>query len=230
MNIKIDPSFNQGLDLVARLCGYPRGVNGKGNSKAMLEAIARGERFPIPLEWKGVERALECDQLIRAKQPFRLFYKDAQLLERVFSVRFAEIAFHEKRFYLDCWAIEVDDNQDLPELRHNWCFRFDRILNLEPDPNSPWVSALDSTLVSFRLYNGLAKAYERRETDVAVEMDGDALRVDRRISNSFWFVRSILPYGADCEVLAPDAVRAKVAKSFIDAAKRYQEAERDAMP
>ena len=221
VHIKTEATYNDGIALAARLSGFPRGSG--GNAKEMVEAIARGERFPIPIEWKGFDRALECDRLIRARQAFKINYKDAQSVERLFSVRFAEIAFHEKRFYLDCWAVETDDNQDLPELRHGWCLRFDRILNIEADPLSPWINGFDSAIVSFRLYNGLMKAYERRDVDVDVDVQKDCLLVDRRISNSFWFIRSILPYGADCEILKPQRLRLQVAAQFMKAAERYQE-------
>lgn len=221
MHIKTEAIYNDGIDLAARLCGYPRGSG--GNAKEMVEAIARGERFPIPVDWKGLDRALECDRLIRSKQPFKVFYKDSQSVERCFSTRFAAIKFHEKRFYLDCWAIETEDNQDLPDLRHNWCLRFDRILSIDPDPDQSWIEALDFTLVRFRLYGGMVKAYEKRPDDMRVERDGDCLVVDRAITNSFWFVRSVLSYGADCEVIAPDSLREQVRAHFGKALGRYQQ-------
>lgn len=220
MHLNIDRDCDAGLELAARLCGYTWGS--RGNVREMVHAVGRGELFPVPLDWKGLDRAIECDALIQQKQPFKLNYKDAQGVERLFSVRFAEIAYHEKRFYLDCWASETEDNSDLPELRHNWCFRFDRVVDIQPELSLAWLNGLDSTLVTFRLYGGMVKAYERRESDIQVESSGDSLTVTRRIGNSFWFVRSILPYGANCEVLAPDEIRVKVAAEFKAAAARYE--------
>jgi predicted DNA-binding transcriptional regulator YafY len=34
-----------------------------------------------------------------------------------------------------------------------------------------------------------------------------ARRIIRPIASSFWFFREILPYGEDCELIAPDNLR-----------------------
>ena len=56
---------------------------------------------------------------ILQKQPFKLHYKDAADRPFLFTIHYAEMTFHEKRSYLDIWAAETEDNQDLPALQHN---------------------------------------------------------------------------------------------------------------
>ncbi|MGB3297297.1 MAG: WYL domain-containing protein [Phormidesmis sp.] len=54
-------------------------------------------------------------------------------------------------------------------------------------------------------------------------MDGlpKTLRVVRRITNTFWFMRDILPYGADCEVIGPAHLREKVGAIAQQMHQRY---------
>lgn len=103
------------------------------------------------------------------------------------------------------------DNQDLPELRHNWSLRLDRIIDAAIVPIAgEWRSCLDTILVEFELMGGLAHAYQQRDSDITVEWisaDPHIKRVQRRVNNTFWFIREILPYGKDCVVVSPDDVR-----------------------
>ncbi|HEY9663776.1 MAG TPA: WYL domain-containing protein, partial [Allocoleopsis sp.] len=70
---------------------------------------------------------LEVERYIRQQQPFQLAYQDAADRVWNFTIAYAVVNPHEDRQYLDCWCQETEGNQDLPELTHNWCFRFDRI-------------------------------------------------------------------------------------------------------
>lgn len=158
----------------------------------------------------------QLEALLRKQQPFELAYQDAS--ERVweFTVRHAKIITHEKREYLDCYCDETEGNKDLPALRHNWCFRLDRIpdvasLNLV---KARWVSELPTIEVELHLFNGLAFSYEAKQMpkqpDLRVEWHGKlprVRRVVRAVSSTFWLFREVRCYGPDCEVVGPEQVR-----------------------
>lgn len=210
--------FKARLDLVARLCDCKWGDRGSINE--LVKSIARFERFPVPSQpEKGIEHLSACNRLIEQKQPFRLLYRDSQGALKEWSVRFAEIKFHEKRLYLDAWCEEQQDS-DLPELAHNACFRFDRMLEVSPI-EMEWRGKPDYVVVELALYGGLVRAYERKTEDASVELDGDRLLVERVVSSSLWFLRSILPYGADCEILSPPILREQVKTHLQRALGRY---------
>jgi predicted DNA-binding transcriptional regulator YafY len=152
------------------------------------------------------------DDFINQNQPFHLAYGNSQDQAVDFTVRYATIIFYEKRFYLQAWCEETEDSQDAPELRHNRCFRIDRIQGLFPVSGS-WYGHLDTVDVQFHLKNWLAKAYEAKEDDIDSQLIENGANlgcyrlVTRRISNSFWFFREILRYGEDCEIITPDNLR-----------------------
>lgn len=170
-----------------------------------------------------VKKIEEC---IEKQQPFQLSYLDAASRQWSYMVRYAELAFREKRNYLECWCEEIEGNQDLPELRHNWSLRLDRITDAGIVPvGGVWRQGLDTVEVEFNLFGGLAHAYQQRDTDIAVEwlsVEPQTLRVIRQISNTFWFVREVLPYGKDCVVLEPYTVRQKVHSHLQAACDRYK--------
>lgn len=166
------------------------------------------------------------EEFIGNCQPFGLSYQDAAGRLWYYTVRYAKVCFREKRNYLECWCEETEGNQDLPELQHNWSLRLDRIVDASVVPiEGEWRKSLDTVEVKFQLTGGLAHAYQQRDTDVAVEWvsaSPQVLRVIRRISNTFWFVREILPYGKDCVVREPESVRAKMLEQIAGMYKQYQ--------
>jgi hypothetical protein len=163
---------------------------------------------------------IEIDKYCTDKQPFRLLYKNSQGEAEDFTIRYAEIAFHEKRFYVDAWCEEVPDTPNYPELMHNRCFRLDRIQAILPITGEWRDLGLDSLLVQLHFYRGLAKAYEFRQgVDECEEFDCDIRRVWRRTSNPFWLLKDIRGYGGDCEVFSPESVRRQAkadARSLLD--------------
>ena len=179
---------------------------------------------------------IEIDRYCQQKQPFRLLYKNPQGENLEFTVRYAEVAFHEKRFYVDAWCEETGDPNDAPdpELIHNRCFRFDRIQAILPISGEWRDLGLDSLLVQLHFYRGLAKAYEFRQgVDEREEFDGDIRRVWRRISNPFWLLKDIRSYGKDCEIIAPESVRQqarKDARSILDNYERAPAVESQKLP
>lgn len=167
---------------------------------------------------------VQIEEYISLHQPFQLSYQDAVGRLWTYTVRYAEITFREKRSYLECWCEETEGNQDLPSLQHNWSLRLDRIAEAGIVPTKgEWRDRLDTISVDFELLGGLAHAYTERDNDVEVEwvsVDPPRRRVVRQISNTFWFVREILPYGKDCIVLEPDPVRQLVLDHYLAARKR----------
>ena len=165
----------------------------------------------------------QVDRHINNQQPFRLLYLNAQDEELEFTVRYAEISFEEKRFYLEIWCEETDDlkNPDYPELVHNRCLRFDRIKTIEPR-NGLWrEEGLDFLKVYLHFYRGMVKAYERRQKDISNEVIGDVRQVVRRVSNPFWLIREVFRYGEDCVIVSPDSVRDRFQQKLIALCRQY---------
>jgi predicted DNA-binding transcriptional regulator YafY len=178
-------------------------------AKATLTPEHRQALFQHVSQPEGGWR-MEVDRYCEQKQPFRLLYKNPQSdRPEEYTVRYAEIAFHDKRFYVDAWCEEVPETPDYPELMHNRCFRLDRIQAILPISGEWRDLGLDSLLVQLHFYGGLAKAYEFRQgIDDREEIVSDKLRrVWRRTANPFWLLKEIRGYGKDCEVVAPESVR-----------------------
>lgn len=170
---------------------------------------------------------LEVERYRNRQQPFQLTYQDATERTWQFTIRYAEIAFHGTRQYLNCWCEETTGNQDLPELTHNWCLRLDRITDAAIMPiGGKWRDRLDTINVEIHLYGRLAFAYESKTTkDVVNQWLPDApqtRQVVRRVSNTFWLIRELLPYGQYCQVIVPDSVKAKIADEIRMMAERYE--------
>jgi predicted DNA-binding transcriptional regulator YafY len=151
------------------------------------------------------------DHHIRTQQPYQLAYQDAAGRIFSFNICHAEINWHERRQYLDCWCEQTAGNQDIPALQHNWCLRLDRITDAAISPIShQWRPQLDSIDVEFHLLGGLAFAYNARPTDHHCHWHPDlpqTRQVIRRVSSSFWFLREILPYCEDCLLISPPELR-----------------------
>jgi len=169
---------------------------------------------------------LEVERYLLRQQPFQLSYQDAA--ERVwnFTIRYAEIATHEDRQYLDCWCEETTDNQDLPELGHNWCLRLDRITDASVAPVAgQWHSGLGIIPVEMHLFRGLAFAYRSKtnqdEVNEWLNDPPQVRRVVRRVSSTFWFTREVLRYGKDCEVVLPESVRNRLKQELTSLCKQY---------
>ncbi len=171
---------------------------------------------------------LEVDRYIKRNQPFKLTYQDAA--ERIlhFQIRHAQINPHEDRQYLDCWCEETEGNSDLPQLRHNRCFRLDRI---PPEAaiapiEGKWLPNLDQIEVEMHLFRGLAFAYKSKKSDDIVNEwladNPQVRRVVRKVSNSFWFFREIFRYGEDCEIVSPDSVRDRFREKLKSLCRQYE--------
>jgi len=176
--------------------------------QALLEQVSHPNE-----SWRRV-----IDQQIKAKQPFLLLYKDSQHKQMQFTVRYGEIRFWEKRFYLEAWCEETEGSLNLPELIHNRCFRLDRIINVFPTSGN-WQDRLEYIEVQLQILGRLVKAYEPKPDDITNEVKDDARYIVRHVSNTFWFIREILRYGEECIVLSP----ASVQNQLIDKLKKLCE-------
>lgn len=169
---------------------------------------------------------IEVERYIRQQQPFQLAYQDAA--ERVwnFTIAYGEVTQHEERQYLDCWCEETVGNQDLLELSHNWCLRFDRIPEAAVSPvKGRWRLQLDSIPVELHLFGGLAFAYRTKtgadEVNEWLTEPPQVRRVVRRVTNTFWFFREVLRYGKDCVIITPESVRDRFKQQLRSLCAQY---------
>jgi predicted DNA-binding transcriptional regulator YafY len=178
----------------------------KGKLEAPLrQSLLQQVSQPAHQGWR-----ILIEHLINKEQPFHLVYRNSQNQQLEFTVRYAEIPFYEKRFYLQVWCEETADVEndipDLPELWHNRCLRFDRILSVLPI-SGEWRGQLDSIEVYLQLRGWMAKAYEPKNDDIENEVIGNVRNVVRRVANPFWLVREVSRYWEDCVILSPDSLR-----------------------
>ena len=170
---------------------------------------------------------LQLERYTRQEQPFQLSYQDAA--ERVwqFTLRYAAIAAHEDRQYLDGWCEETEGTQGLVELQHNRSLRLDRITDAAISrADGQWRSTgLATILVELHLFRGLAFAYRSKSAIDTVNEWHEELpqvrRVVRQVSSTFWLIREILRYGQDCEVISPESVRELVRREILGMCDRY---------
>ncbi|GAB4148744.1 MAG: WYL domain-containing protein [Cyanobacteria bacterium J069] len=187
--------------------------------KGELEAPLRQsliQQISQPLEgWR-----IQIDQLIAQKQPFHLVYQNSQgeLLE--FTIRYAEVAFYERRYYLQSWCDQVNTKADLPELAHNRYLRLDRIQAIFP-LSGEWRGRFDTVQVQLAFTGELVKAYEPKDGDIHDEVMDGVRRVTRAVINPFWLIREVRRYGADCVILSPAAVRDRFKQELLSMVEKY---------
>jgi predicted DNA-binding transcriptional regulator YafY len=201
------------------------------------DALALGAVFKaLPIEDEGLKilvgNKIEVLQrpwvaqifdAIAQEQSFTLNYQDAAARIFQFSVCGAEFAPYERRTYLNCWCLETEDNMDIPKLQHNWCLRLDRITDAEIITLKKKWRSLDTVEIDMVFSGGLAHAYEPRTEDTLIQwIEGDRKRVKRKITNSFWFLREILRYGKDCQVISPLELRDRIRVQLVEALRQYE--------
>ncbi len=165
----------------------------------------------------------QLEQYIEQKQCFCLTYENAQEEKLLYTVRYAQIKRQEKRTYLNIWCEETEDikNTDYPELIHNRCLRLDRIKSVEKLQSKWRKEGLGFCKVYLHFYGGMVKAYEAKDQDMSNEEIGDIRQVIRKVSNPFWLIREVIPYGKNCEIISPDNVREKMVEEVRKMAKLY---------
>lgn len=180
----------------------------RGNLEATQRQLLLQQASLAAEAWRII-----VDQHRSNQQPFILLYRNTQEQNLEYTVRYAEISFEEKRFYLNIWCEETEDikDTDFPELIHNRCLRFDRIKAIVPTSGQWREEGLDFLKVYLQFRKGMIKAYEPRNTDITSEVvvvgEETVRQVVRRVSNPFWLEREVLRYGGDCVVMSPESVR-----------------------
>ncbi|BAQ61517.1 hypothetical protein GM3708_1923 [Geminocystis sp. NIES-3708] len=163
----------------------------------------------ISHEFEGWRKAIDFH--LSEQKPFLLVYENSQKEQEIFNVCYGEIRFHEKRFYLEAWCEEVNLPPKIPELTHNWCFRFDRIKNILKSNNRWRKEGLDYIEVILNFYGNMIKAYESKLEDITFiteeDRKGDKLVIVRKVSNPFWLIREVLPYGENCQIISPESIK-----------------------
>jgi len=188
----------------------------KGNLEAPMRQDLM-QQVSQPMEgWR-----IQVDQLIEQQQPFHLLYQNSQGQVLEYTVRYAEVMFYEKRYYLQIWCDETEDSQDLPELQHNRCFRLDRIQSIFPI-SGEWRGRFDTIDVQLNLSGWLVRAYEPKLDDISDELVGTVRRVTRRIVNPFWLIRDVFRYGEDCVIVSPESVRDRFKQKLRSLCEYYE--------
>jgi hypothetical protein len=224
LQLTISEKEQQQLDAIASELDCFWG--GKSSKTELLRQIAH-RRFKVvkPSDLNSWA-ATEILKLITHRTPFRLSYVDAAGRPFIFTARYAEVTERENRQYLECWCDETEMNQDLLELQHNWCLRFDRIpeegASITPLEPETWREGMAIIPAQFELYGGLAHAYALRKGDRIDNWDGKVKTVTRQITSTFWFIREIIRYGKDCKVLSPDGVRDRLVEQLEGAIAHYR--------
>ena len=190
--------------------------------QANLETPARQSLSQL-VSQPSISWRTAIEQHINNQQPFCLVYENAQEQQLNFSVRYAEIASQEKRFYLNIWCEETEDirNTEFPELIHNRCLRLDRIKDVKLT-NKQWrQEGLDTLKVYLHFHRGMVKAYEPKTNDIKNEVIGDVRRVVRKVSNPFWLIREVFRYGEDCEIVSPENLRDRFREKVKSLCQQY---------
>jgi len=193
--------------------------------------LERGDLNP-PLRQKMMQQMtqsqvawrVQAEQQIQKQEPFLVNYGNPQGEIYTYNVRYAQIDFFEKRYYLDIWCDETEDIKDTkyPELIHIRCLRLDRIQSLVPLPGGEWRrEGLNTVEVQLHFYNGLIKSYESKENDIEDETVDGLRRVTRRVFNTFWLLREVRRYGSGCEVISPEALRQQAREDAQAVCDRY---------
>jgi hypothetical protein len=165
----------------------------------------------------------KVEQYQSERQPFQVTYRNTQQETLIYHAHYSEIKSFEKRTYLYIWCEETEDikNPDFPELVHNRCLRFDRILDIQPTERTWRYEGLDSIKVYLHFYGGLVRSYESKKEDESCEDIGEIKEVVRKVISPFWLVREILPYGKNCQVVSPDSVREMIKQEVRSLCQNY---------
>ncbi|WP_019503794.1 YafY family protein [Pleurocapsa sp. PCC 7319] len=192
--------------------------------KSQLELSVKKELLKVINQHLDKWR-LVVEEYIKNKQPFEILYTNSQEQELIFNVHFAQIDFHEKRFYLNIWCEETEDvsaenKKYFPEILHNRCLRFDRIQGIIPK-SGEWRGSLDYLEVHLQFTDWMVKAYKPREEDIADAISNRFRNVTRRVFNPFWLIREIKGYGKYCNITNPDGLRNCFRQELIEICQLY---------
>ncbi|BAQ65843.1 hypothetical protein GM3709_2608 [Geminocystis sp. NIES-3709] len=96
--------------------------------------------------------------------------------------------------------------------------------------NSRWrKKGFDFIEVTLNFYGNMIKAYESKLEDITVitedDRKSDKLVIVRKVSNPFWLIGEVLPYGRNCEIIHPPEVRHKFIKEINIITNMYKDGE-----
>ncbi|BDI17690.1 hypothetical protein ANSO36C_34920 [Nostoc cf. commune SO-36] len=205
-----------------------------GEAQTVLTLLLERSNLEAPLRQSLMKQLsqpapawrIQIEELIKRQQPFYLVYQNSQGDELAYTVRYAEVRFFERRFYLMIWCEETQDVEndipDLPELWHNRCLRLDRIESMATIPASGnWRGELGYLEVYLHFRQGLVKAYQPKEDDIKDEVIGDVRQVVRRVVNDFWLIREVSRYWEDCVIVSPENVRDRLKQKLLTLCQLY---------
>ncbi|MCW6051653.1 WYL domain-containing protein [Lyngbya sp. CCAP 1446/10] len=190
----------------------------RGNLEAPLRQSLLQQVIQPTVAWR-----IQAEEYINEKQPFLVLYRNPKGEDLAYTVRYAEISFEEKRFYLEIWCEETDDikNPDYPELIHNRCLRFDRIQSIVKTDGEWRDEGLAYLKVYLHFCRGMVNAYDPRARDISDRVVGDVREVVRRVSNPFWLIREVSRYWEDCAIVSPQKVRDRFQQKLIALCRHY---------
>ena len=200
-------------------------------AKTIVELLLDRGQLETPLRQELVQKISHdteawrrvVDIHIERREPFHLIYRNSQHEQEEFNVRYGRIQFFEKRFYLEAWCEESNDLKSIPDLKHNRCFRLDRIINILRH-NGTWYAEGLGTIEGQLYFHGhMVSAYEPKKEDVfnQEEENGKIRKVIRKITNPFWLVREVMRYGKNCEIVSPIAMRDRLKQDLKKMCEQY---------
>jgi len=193
----------------------------KGNLDASIRRSLMKQLSQPTQAWR-----ILIDEYREKQQPFLLLYHNSQGEDLEYTVRYAEPRFFERRYYLMIWCEETKDVEndipELPELWHNRCLSFDGIRSTLPTSGN-WRSELDCLEVHLHFRDWMIKGYQSKEGDIPEkdEIIGDVRQVVRRVVNPFWLIREVLRYEENCVIIAPEAMRDRLASKLRTLCQLY---------
>lgn len=219
MQIIIPDQYKHTLSSATKLAGFKWGK--KGTPTAALIAIASGTHQLIPTNGshEGNQWISIAMDFIESKTPIEIKYKTSNDTIEVIYARYAEIIRHELRYHLEIWSTQIGTDDNLP---YNQCLQFDRIVNIKA-AIAEWRSSLDMLEVEFCLDGKLTDIYIPKPADILDERHGDKRVIRRLISNTSWFIREIILYGENCEIIYPQQIQDLLIDQLKSTLDRYQD-------
>lgn len=192
----------------------------RGNLDAAIRQSLLKQASRLIQAWRS-----QIDEYRQNQQPFHLLYENSQGQELLYTVRYAEPRFFDRRFYLMIWCEETKDVEDLipdlPELWHNRNLIFDRIRSIVPASGEWREEGLGYIKVYLHFRDWMIKSYQRREDDLEDEMIGDVRQVVRRVVNELWLIREVARYWDECEIISPEPMRDRLKQKLLTLCELY---------
>ncbi|MBD2611162.1 WYL domain-containing protein [Nostoc punctiforme FACHB-252] len=192
----------------------------RGNLDTAMRQSLLKQASKLVQTWRS-----QIDDYRQNQQPFHLLYENSQGRELLYTVRYAEPRFFERRFYLMIWCEETEDVKDsipeLPKLWHNRNLIFDRIRSIVPASGKWREEGLDYMKVQLHFRDWMVKSYQRREDDIEDEIIGDVRQVVRKVVNELWLIREVARYWDECVIVSPESMRDRLKQKLSTLCELY---------